>query len=348
MSDDIRQRKDDHLELCLQDRVRAPRAHSLDRVLLEYDSVPELDLDEVDVSAELFGKRVKAPILIGAMTGGSEAGGVINRNLALAAQKLGIGMCLGSQRAMLEHPEVTGTYDVRAVAPELPLLVGNLGAIQLNKGVGVEEIRALLGRLPLDVLAFHLNPLQEAIQPAGDTNYRGVLNRMAEVIPQLGLPCIVKEVGAGISRRAATKLAALPVAGIDVAGVGGTSWAMVEALRASDGAAAAAGRRLAWFGVETARSIRYGRELFPDRAVIGSGGISTGYHVAAAIALGADAVAIAQPLLAAAREGADKVVAVIEEIIYELRVVMFCTGAATLSALRDVRRVRVSALEPEA
>lgn len=347
MPKDIQKRKDDHLSLCLTDEVRAPMVHSLDRVRLEYDCLPEVDFDELDLSTVLFGRRLAAPLLIGAMTGGSEAGARVNRNLAKAARKLGLGMCLGSQRAMIEQPDLAWTYDVRAMAEELPLVIGNLGAIQLNKGVGVSEIQEMLGRLPLDALAFHLNPLQEAIQPGGDTNWRGLLERLQEVVKRLDIDVILKEVGAGVSKRAAEKLATLPVVGIDAAGVGGTSWSMVEALRAGDSPAAQAGRGLAWFGVDTAQSIQNCRAAFGDRIVIGSGGISTGYHLAAALALGADAVAVSQPLLAAAREGTDQVVARLEALLYELKVAMFCTGATAPKALRGIPRTAHGAQNPE-
>jgi isopentenyl-diphosphate delta-isomerase len=347
MPNDIQRRKDAHLSLCLTDEIRAPTRHSLDTIRLEYDCLPEVDFEEVDLSTVLFGRRLATPLLIGAMTGGSEAGAEINRSLAKAARKLGLGMCLGSQRAMIEQPDLAWTYDVRAMAEELPLVIGNLGAIQLNKGIGVAEIRGMLERLPIDALALHLNPLQEAIQPGGDTNWRGLLDRLRDVVRRLEVDVILKEVGAGVSRRAAEKLATLPVAGIDAAGVGGTSWSMVEALRAGDSPAGRAGRSLAWFGVDTARSIQNCRASFPDRIVIGSGGISTGYHIAVALALGADAVAICQPLLAAAQAGPDQVVARLEALLYELRVVMFCTGVTNLLALRTAGRILPPRLERE-
>jgi len=340
MAKDIQKRKDHHLSLCLLNEVRAPMSHSLDGVRLEYDCLPEMDFEEVDLSTVLFGHRLAAPLLIGAMTGGSEAGAEINRNLATAAAEMGLGMCLGSQRAMIEQPDLAWTYDVRAMAKDLPLVIGNLGAIQLNKGVGVKEIHQMMERLPVDVLALHLNPLQEAIQPGGDTNWRGLQDRIREVVQRLDVDVILKEVGAGVSRRAAEKLATLPVVGIDAAGVGGTSWSMVEALRAGDSPAARAGQSLAWFGVDTAQSILNCRASFPDRVVIGSGGISTGYHMAAAMALGADAVAVCQPLLAAAREGPQQVVAKLKALLYELKVAMFCTGAADAQALRTVARTQ--------
>lgn len=338
MPEDIQRRKDDHLSLCLGSEVRAPLPHSLDAVRLAYDCLPDVDLDEVDLSTSLFGRPLKAPLLIGAMTGGSEAGGRINRNLATAAKELGLGMCLGSQRAMIEQPELAKTYDVRAMVGELPLVIGNLGAIQLNKGVHVAAIRQMLERVPVDGLALHLNPLQEAIQPGGDTNWRGLKDRIHDVVPSLDVPVILKEVGAGVSRGAAQKLASLPVAGIDAAGVGGTSWSMVEALRAGASPAARAGQNLAWFGVDTAASIQHCRASFGDRVVIGSGGVSTGYHIAVALALGADAAAVCQPLLDAAQQGPAQVIARLEALLYELRVVMFCTGAVDVGSLRGVPR----------
>ncbi len=229
------------------------------------------------------------------------------------------------------------------MAGDLPLVIGNLGAIQLNKGVGVKDIQQMMERLPIDVLALHLNPLQEAIQPGGDTNWRGLQDRIRDVVQRLNVDVILKEVGAGVSRRSAEKLATLPVVGIDAAGVGGTSWSMVEALRAGDSPAAGAGQSLAWFGVDTAQSILNCRASFPDRVVIGSGGISTGHHMAAALALGADAVALCQPLLAAAQEGPGQVVAKLKALLYELKVAMFCTGAAHAQALRTVTRTQPKA-----
>jgi isopentenyl-diphosphate Delta-isomerase len=336
MDDDIRKRKDDHLAICLRDEARAPFGHSLDRILLEYDAVPEVDLPAIDCSTVVLGRRLAAPVLMGAMTGGSEAGAEINRCLAAVAERLGLGLCLGSQRAMLERSELDRTYDVRSEHPGVPLLVGNLGAVQLVKGVGTREVATLFSRARLDALAFHLNPLQEAIQPGGDTTFRGVLERLSQVIPELPGPCLVKEVGAGISHRTAGKLASLPVAGIEASGVGGTSWAMVEALRATDPVRAGAGRTIAFFGVDTASSIRYCREWFPDRLVIGSGGITTGYQAAVALALGADAVAVTGPALRAAREGEAAVTRFFEQLIFELKVVMFGTGARCPSDLRTV------------
>jgi isopentenyl-diphosphate delta-isomerase len=275
------------------------------------------------------------------MTGGTERARVVNERLARAAARVGVGMALGSQRAMIVRPELTPTYAVRTAAPQLPLLVGNVGAVQLNLGMGAAELTRAVDAVGADALNLHLNPLQEAIQPEGDTRFTGLTRRIAEVVPQLRVPVLVKEVGAGISGRTAAKLAELPLAGVEVAGVGGTSWARVESYRAPAASPqAAAGRALAGFGVTTADSIRICRRAMGERLVVASGGIRGGLDVAVAVALGADVAALARPLLAAADQGEDEVVRALEAIVFELRAVCFCTGARDVRALRHVRVLR--------
>ncbi len=336
--DVVTKRKDAHIDLCLNEDVGSQVAHGFDRHTLEYDALPELDLKDVDLSTTLLGKSLRAPILVGAMTGGTERARAINERLARAAARVGVGMCLGSQRAAIEQPELAKTFAVRDAAPDLPLLIGNIGAVQLNYGVEAVDIANAIEAVQADALNFHLNPLQEAVQPSGDTNFAGLAARLAEVIPVLPFPCLVKEVGHGISARTARKLAQLPLAGIEVAGVGGTSWARVESYRASGSPAAEIGQRLAGFGVPVADSIVACREALGDeRLVIGSGGVRTGLHAAIALALGADAVALARPLLVAAEESEDAVVAALETIIQELATVCFCTGARGVKELRTVK-----------
>lgn len=338
MSGDTSKRKDAHIDLCLDADVEAGVSSGLGSFTLEYDALPELDLADVDLSVTVLGRTLRAPIVIGAMTGGSARAGELNGRLARAAARVGVGMALGSQRAMIERPELAPTFDLRATAPDLPLLFGNVGAVQLNRGVTAAAIARAVEAVRADALNLHLNPLQEAIQPEGDTCFAGLLARLAQVVPQLPVPCLAKEVGAGISERTAAKLARLPLAGVEVAGVGGTSWALVEARRAPVGSAAATtGERLRAFGVPTARSIRFCRAAFGDRLVVASGGIRTGLDVAVALALGADLAALARPLLAAAAESEEAVVRALEALVHELRVVCFCTGARTVAELRGVR-----------
>jgi isopentenyl-diphosphate delta-isomerase len=333
------QRKESHIEICLNPVVEGQKTTELDTFVLEYDALPDIDLDAVDLGCELLGKRLRAPVLIGAITGGTGRAATINRNLATAAAKLGVGLCLGSQRAMLEDERLSETFDVRKQRPDLPLVLGNLGAVQLNRGVTAAHIQAGVERLGLDGVIFHLNPLQEAIQPEGDTCFSGLSARLRAVVAELTFPCLVKEVGAGISRRTATKLAAMKLAGVEAAGVGGTSWAMVEAMRGADSVRAQAGRDLAGFGIPTARAVNFCRAAFPRRTVIASGGIRTGYQAAVALALGANGVALARPLLEPALLSATAVERALAGVIEGLRVTMFCCGCKKLDDLQSVRFV---------
>ncbi len=339
-------RKDHHLDLCLRADVDAVGpAHGLGGWSLEYDALPEIDLADVDTSITVLGKQLRAPIVIGAMTGGTERASLVNRRLARAAERVGVGMALGSQRAMIAQPDLTHTFVVRDVAPALPLLFANVGAVQLNLGVGPRELSRAIADVGADALNLHLNALQEAVQPEGDTCFAGLGQKIAAIVPQLGVPVLAKEVGAGISARAAAKLAALPLAGIEVAGTGGTSWARVESYRSPAGSAQAeVGRRLSGLGVPTGESVILARRaLGSDRVLIASGGVRAGLDVAVAIALGADLAALARPLLVAADESEEACVRALETLIYELRVVMFCCGARDLAALRAVRALPAGA-----
>ncbi|MBI4953845.1 MAG: type 2 isopentenyl-diphosphate Delta-isomerase [Myxococcales bacterium] len=332
-------RKDAHLDICLEEAVGSNGpATGLGGYGLEYDALPELDLERVDLSVTVLGKKLAAPLIVGAMTGGTERAREINHRLVRAAARAGIGMALGSQRAMIVDPGLTRTFEVRDAAPDLPLLFGNVGAVQLNYGVTAAQVARMAAAVGADAVNFHLNPLQEAIQPEGDTRFAGLGQKLAEAIPALGVPALVKEVGAGIGERAAAKLAALPLAGVEVAGVGGTSWALVESYRAPEGGPQGeVGRRLAGFGVPTAHAIAVCRRAFGERIVVASGGIRTGMDVAVALALGADVAALARPLLVAAAESEAAVERALAILLYELRVILFCTGAANVAALRQVR-----------
>lgn len=333
----LEQRKDAHLDVVLNEDVvpRGP-AIGLGRYTVEYDALPEIDLDEVDLSVELLGARLQAPIVVGAMTGGTARAGEVNRRLARAAARVGVGMALGSQRAMIVKPELTETFVVRDAAPELPLLFGNVGAVQLNYGVDASAIARALEVVGADALNLHLNPLQEAVQPEGDTRFGGLVERIGALAEALSVPVLLKEVGAGISARTARTIARLPIAGVEVAGTGGTSWAKVESFRApAESAQAEVGRRLAGFGISTADSIRICRAALPDRVVVGSGGVRTGMDVAVALMLGADVAALAKPLLEAATESEDAAVRALETLVYELRVICFCAGARSIAELRE-------------
>jgi isopentenyl-diphosphate delta-isomerase len=326
-------RKSAHVEACLRRPVEyRTRTTGLERFDLPYCALPDSDLGRVDTSLRLLGRRLEAPVLIGAMTGGGRHSARINRNLAAAAQRLGVGMMLGSQRIMLEDPATLPSFKVRPHAPDV-LLLGNLGVAQLNRGYGAAEVAQAIELVGGDGLALHANPLQEALQAEGDGDFRGLAERIADVAEAVERPLVLKEVGHGLGANVVRAVAGCGLAGLDVAGAGGTSWARVEQFVRH-------GRivhpQLAEWGIPTAEAVAAARLEAPELTLIASGGIRTGVDAAKAIALGADAVALALPLLRPALESADAVCAVLERLLAELRVAMHCTGARTLDELREV------------
>ena len=339
----VEDRKDAHLRICLEEPVdRLEVSTGFERWRFEHDALPELSRDDVDISTTVFGKRLSAPLMIGAMTGGTERAGEINRILASAAEECGIAMALGSQRKMLESPEATASFRVRDVAPSI-LLMGNVGAVQLNYGVDADGCRRLVDEAGCDIFAFHLNALQEAIQPEGDTDFRGLLDALDRVIPGIGVPVVLKEVGAGLSEKTLRKVAHLPIAGVETAGVGGTSWSRIESYRTDSWVQQMTGQLLGAWGEPTAESLQAAvRVLGGQKTIICSGGIRDGLQVAKAVAMGADLVALALPFLKAAVEGGyDAVVLRIRQFMDALRTVCFVTGARTLTELRAQRLLPV-------
>jgi isopentenyl-diphosphate delta-isomerase len=327
--DPQRDRKAEHIALALEERMQVP-GHAFDRLAFEHCALPEIDFDDIDTSCEFLGRRLGAPLLISSMTGGTGEAARINRHLAEAAEQRGIAIAVGSQRKAIEDPVTAESFEVRRFAPSVPVL-GNLGAVQLNYGFGVEHCRRALDMIGADALVLHLNPLQEAIQPEGQTRFARLLPKIAEVVAGLGAPVVVKEIGSGLSERVARSLQRAGVRILDTAGVGGTSWARIEAARADD---FDIGELFADWGIPTPDSIRALARV-PGIQVIGSGGIRHGLDVAKAIALGADLAGMAYRFLAPARESAEAVVDKIDRTVRELRIAMFCAGARTLAELRS-------------
>lgn len=328
-----RDRKAEHIELAL-DRSMQLGTGWFGTLELEHQALPELDLDTVSCEVDWLGRKLAAPLLISCMTGGTGEATRINRNLARAAEAARVAIGVGSQRKALEDPSQEESFRIRELAPSVPL-VANLGAVQLNYGYGVDECRRAVEMIEADALALHLNPLQEALQPEGQCDFSGLVEKIGEVAARLEVPVIVKEIGCGLSRRAAESLLAAGLEWFDTAGVGGTSWARIEAARAAE---VDLGERFADWGIPTPRSIREIAAL-PGARVIGSGGVRSGVDAAKALALGAELVGIAQPFLEAANESADRAREHAETTIRELRIAMFCTGAATPAALREVRLI---------
>ena len=327
----IAKRKADHLEVAASGRAEFVRSTLLEHVHLVHQALPELALDAIDLTTTLVGKRLAAPLVITGMTGGTADATAVNHDLARAAQAAGIALGLGSQRAMDEHPELTASYEVRSVAPDV-VLFGNVGAVQAL-AMGPARVTELAKRIGADAIAIHLNPGQELIQDRGDRDFRGVRGGIARILEACPVPVIVKETGCGLSREAARALRAVGVRTVDVAGAGGTSWVAVEAVRAAEGSPSQAlGHELWDWGVPTAVSVVACAKEQLD--VIASGGLRTGYDVARALALGAKAGGMAAPMLRAQRAGGrDGVSALIAQVIASIRSICLLTGCA---AARDL------------
>ncbi len=329
-------RKADHIRINLEEDVAFNQLTTgLEKYFFMHQALPELDLDAIDLTAEIFGKRLRTPLLISSMTGGTAEAGEINRTLAAAAQATGMAMGLGSQRAAIEDPALADTYHVRQVAPDI-LLFANLGAVQLNYGYGLDECQRAVEMCQADALILHFNALQEAVQPEGDGNFANLLAKVEQVCARLPVPVIAKEVGWGFSRQAARQLADAGIAAIDVAGAGGTSWSQVEMYRAPTARhARVAGAFVDW-GIPTAVSLQYCREAAPHLPLFASGGIRNGIDMAKCIALGASLVGLAGDFLRAAdRNGVEGVIEMAEILSDELRVTMFASGAKDLAALAE-------------
>lgn len=323
-----RDRKAEHIRLALERRMQA-ESNAFDAYRFGHEALPEIDFDEIDTSIEFLGKRLAAPLLISCMTGGTESAGRINLNLAAGAEATRVAVGVGSQRKALEEPDQSRTFQIRAEAPSVPLLA-NLGAVQLNYGLGLADFQRAVDMIAADALVLHLNPLQEALQPEGQTCFGALLPKIGEIVLGLSVPVVAKEVGSGISEGTARRLVDQGVRILDTAGVGGTSWARIEAARAED---LPLGEIFADWGLTTPDSIAQIRRI-EGVTVIGSGGIRNGLDAAKAIALGADLVGMAYPFLEPATESAASVAAKVERTVRELKICMFCLGVRTISGLQ--------------
>ncbi|CAG8863329.1 Isopentenyl-diphosphate delta-isomerase [Pseudomonas fluorescens] len=335
---DLSRRKDDHLDIVLDPRKAARQMDAgWAAVRFEHCALPELNLDDIDLSSQLLGIALRAPLLISSMTGGAERAEAINRHLAEAAEALGIAMGVGSQRVSLQSGHAQGlTLSLRRLAPSIALLA-NIGGAQLREAGGQDLARRAVDALEANGLIIHLNPLQEAVQPEGDRNWQGVLDSVAQLTRLLPVPVIVKEVGAGLSAPVAQALVEAGVQVIDVAGAGGTSWAAVEAERAvSDGDREVAMAFADW-GIPTASAVQAVRRALPDVTLIASGGVRDGVDAAKAIRLGADLVGQAAGVLEVATQSTEAVIAHFEVMLRQLRIACFCTGSRDLAALRQAR-----------
>lgn len=327
--------KSRHIEVCLNEPVEYEKSAGFDAYEFDNQALPELALADIELGVNLGGKRLQAPLMIAPMTGGTEQGFAINRVLAAAAQRFGLAMGVGSQRIALESADASTWYQVRDVAPDI-LLFANFGAGQLARGWGSTQARQAVEMIGADALFVHFNAVQEAIQ-GGDRDFRGLAVRLRDLCRDLAadeIPVYAREVCFGLSQEAARRLLDCGVQGIDCSGAGGTAWAKVEAFCARTERRRALGMRFGEWGIPTARSILNVRAVSSGITLIASGGLRSGIDLAKAIALGADLGAMARPMLAKAMQGAAALHAFIDDVLTELRICMFATGAGSVAALR--------------
>ncbi len=322
-------RKLDHINISLKEDIQSRIKNGFDDITFVHRALPEINLDEIDLTCDFFGRKIGAPIIIAAMTGGHERAEGINRNLALAAAELNIPMGVGSQRAAIEDNKLSQTYSVaREAAPDI-FLIGNLGAVQFSEGYSIKEAKKAVEMIGANALAVHLNPLQEAIMPEGDTHFEGALEGLKK-LKDLDVPVIAKETGAGIATEEAKLIEMAGAEGIDVGGLGGTSFSAVEYYRRK-------GLETTFWdwGIPTAVSTIEcieGTKL----NIISTGGIRNGLEVAKALSLGAVACGIAHPLLSGAMKGKNEVLNTLNRVIEELKTAMFLAGVRTIKDLRNV------------
>lgn len=330
----ISARKDEHLRICLEEEVQSDVPTGFDEVHLQVLTLPELDFDSIDSSTVVFGKKLDAPLLISSMTGGSGKTRQFNQQLARAANEFNIAMGVGSQRVALVHDGLEDTFAIARKEAPNALLFANLGVAQLNEGFGLDKCKRAVDMLEADGIFIHLNALQEALQPEGNRDFSGLLNQIENIAKALPVPVIAKEVGCGIDPQTAKLLVDAGISGIDVAGVGGTSWAAVEMYRQTDPVRKALCQTYIDWGIPTAQALQGITDLPAGVLKISSGGLRNGLDVAKSIAMGADLAGFARKLIIAAHNGAESLSEAISLIMLELKVAMFLSGANDLITLR--------------
>ena len=325
-------RKADHIRINLEEDVSSRLSTGLDKWYFSHNALPDLNYADIDTSTTFLKKKLNTPLLISSMTGGTEDAGRINQRLAEAAEEHRLAMGVGSQRAAIEDASLANTFKVRQFAPNIVLLA-NLGAVQLNYGYGIDECRQAVDMIEADGLILHLNALQEALQPEGQTQFAGLLSKIEAVCSKLDVPVIVKEVGWGISVETAQDLVNAGVQVIDVAGAGGTSWSQVEMYRSENSFQAELAGTFTNWGIPTAQAIHDIHASMPQTSLIASGGLRSGLDAAKCISLGASLSGLAGPFLKAAAQSSDSLNTAVLLLKAQFQTTMFACGSGSIQEL---------------
>ncbi|MDS9471196.1 type 2 isopentenyl-diphosphate Delta-isomerase [Sporosarcina pasteurii] len=342
MSHSIHQRKTEHIQISLEEKVTGTTITTgFEKVGFVHNALPEIDFNEITIETSFLQHNCKTPFLISSMTGGAKFAGTINHHLAEAAEEKGWAFALGSTRAMIESEAYRSSFQLRKIAPTIPI-IANLGAVQLNYGFGVDECKKIVEWTESNALVLHLNSIQEVIQPEGDVNFKGLLKKIEKLTSSLSVPVGVKEVGWGIDGQTAKQLTDVGISFIDVAGAGGTSWSQIEKYRTTEDVKRIAAEAFTEWGIPTVDCIQSVRSELPHVPIIASGGLKNGVEAAKAIALGADMVGFGRSILKEATASTEEVLKVMETRELELKIAMFGIGAESLRALKDTDRVTIS------
>ncbi len=331
------ERKLAHLQICLEHDVQGRNITTgLEDISFVHHATTDLNMEDIDLSIELFGKKLQFPLVISGMTGGHAFAQQLNDYLSQVAEKTQIGMGVGSQRAALEDTQARESFEIVKRNAPTALKIGNIGAGQIVEGLSAVDLKDIVSMIDADALAFHFNPLQESIQPEGDTNLQDLMDKVSKLINASSIPILAKEVGSGFSKFDIVRIKKAGFTGIDIQGAGGTSWAGVESIRAEDPKYKNTGEVFWDWGLPTAISTILAKEQFNGH-IIGSGGVRNGLEVAKLLALGADAAGMAIPFLFAIQENSiEKSIKFLEEVTYQIRLACFLTGSQTINDLRTV------------
>lgn len=338
----IRKRKKEGIDIPLKEKVQGRENSTLfEDILLMHNALPEIDYDQIDLTTTFLKKKFSAPLIIDSMTGGTDEALIINKRLGEIAEKYGLGMGLGSQRAGLRSDKLVESYSVaRRVAPNA-FLIANIGGAQLAEGLSKKDVMRIIKMVDANALAIHLNPLQELIQPEGEPRFSGILNKISEIIREIEVPVIVKEVGSGISPQVAIKLQQAGTSSINIAGAGGTSWAGIEKIRADNvnhHIKSSLGELFWDWGIPTALCIILVSRVI-SIPIISSGGLRNGLEIAKSLILGARMCAMAYPFLRKASESESSLDDFTQLVLSQIKSTMFLVGSSNLDVLRNTRYI---------